>query len=152
MKKIVLIIFLITLSCSNNKVINTHGQSALDIKANKITVFKMNKNDILRIFGKPSTNSMFDENKWYYIERKKINQSIIKLGKQKIDRNYILEVNFDKYGIVESKKLYSLENMNDIKVTEDVTSNSFSDQSYIQKVLNSVRQKIDSPKRNRTKN
>tara|TARA_Y100000591_G_scaffold315346_1_gene322841 strand:- start:2174 stop:2632 length:459 start_codon:yes stop_codon:yes gene_type:complete len=152
MKKIVLIIFLITLSCSNNKVINTHGQSALDIKANKITVFKMNKNDILRIFGKPSTNSMFDENKWYYIERKKINQSIIKLGKQKIDRNYILEVNFDKYGIVESKKLYSLEDMNDIKVTEDVTSNSFSDQSYIQKVLNSVRQKIDSPKRNRTKN
>ena len=152
MKKIVLIIFLITLSCSNNKVINTHGQSALDIKANKITVFKTNKNDILRIFGKPSTNSMFDENKWYYIERKKINQSIIKLGKQKIDRNYILEVNFDKYGIVESKKLYSLENMNDIKVTEDVTSNSFSDQSYIQKVLNSVRQKIDSPKRNRTKN
>ena len=152
MKKIVLIIFLITLSCSNNKVINTHGQSALDIKANKITVFKTNKNDILRIFGKPSTNSMFDENKWYYIERKKINQSIIKLGKQKIDRNYILEVNFDKYGIVESKKLYSLEDMNDIKVTEDVTSNSFSDQSYIQKVLNSVRQKIDSPKRNRTKN
>ena len=29
-----------------NKVINTHGQSALDIKANKIEVSKMNKNDI----------------------------------------------------------------------------------------------------------
>ena len=152
MKIIIIIIFFITLSCSNNKVINTHGQSALDIKANKIEISKMNKNDILLIFGKPSTDSMFDDNKWYYIERKKINQSIIKLGKQKIDRNYVLEVNFNKYGIVSSKKLYTMEDMNNVKITKDITSNSFGDQSYIQKILSSVRQKIDSPKRNRNRN
>ena len=45
-----------------------------------------------------------------------------------------------------------MEDMNNVKITKDITSNSFGDQSYIQKILSSVRQKIDSPKRNRNRN
>ena len=67
MKKLIFIIFLFTISCSNNKVINNHGTSALDIKSNKIEISKTNKNDILKEFGKPSSESLFDKNKWFYI-------------------------------------------------------------------------------------
>ena len=38
MKILVLLIFLLTISCSNNKVVNTHGTSALEIKSNKIVL------------------------------------------------------------------------------------------------------------------
>tara|TARA_B100000029_G_C17088102_1_gene783178 strand:- start:76 stop:408 length:333 start_codon:yes stop_codon:yes gene_type:complete len=109
----------------------------------------MNRNDILKLFGKPSTESLFDENKWFYIERKKVNQSLFKLGKQKIEKNYILEVNFNKNGIVVSKNLYTTDNMNELKIVKGITKKEFDDKSYIQKILNSVRQKIDAPKKNR---
>tara|TARA_Y100000590_G_C15631452_1_gene981345 strand:- start:561 stop:1013 length:453 start_codon:yes stop_codon:yes gene_type:complete len=149
MKKLILAIFLLTISCTNNKVINSHGPSSLDLKSNKIKVLIMNRNDILELFGKPSTESLFDENKWFYIERKKVNQSLFKLGKQKIEKNYILEINFNKNGIVVSKNLYTTDNMNELKIVKGKTKKEFDDKSYIQKILNSVRQKIDAPKKNR---
>tara|TARA_B100001939_G_scaffold296279_1_gene270159 strand:- start:123 stop:581 length:459 start_codon:yes stop_codon:yes gene_type:complete len=149
MNKIIILIFLLTLSCTNNKVINSHGPSALNIKINDIEISKSNKNDIKKIFGKPSSESLFNEDKWYYIERKKTNQSIIKLGKQKITINHVLEINFDKYGIVQSKKLYTLEDMKEVNMSKDITSTEYQGASYIQKMLNSVRQKIDAPKINR---
>ena len=48
MKKILLFIFLITISCSNNKVVNNHGFGALELKADKINISKTNKNDVVR--------------------------------------------------------------------------------------------------------
>ena len=67
MKKIIIIIFLFTISCSNNKVVKNHGFNALETKIDKIVVLKDNKNDVLKIIGKPSTVSLFDENSWFYI-------------------------------------------------------------------------------------
>ena len=71
MKKILILIFLLTISCSNNKVVKTHGVNALEKKINKIEVSKTNKNDILNTIGRPSTISLFDKNLWFYIEREK---------------------------------------------------------------------------------
>ena len=78
-------------------------------------------NDVLRIIGRPSTVSLFNENSWFYIQREKINQSVFKLGKSKIQKNNILEITFNNYGIVESKKLYDLDDMNDIKIVKNIT-------------------------------
>ena len=89
MKKIILIIFLFTLSCSNNKVVNNHGFTALEIKSDKIKISQTNKNDILKDVGRPSTVSLFDENIWFFIEREKVTQSFIKLGKSKIRKNNV---------------------------------------------------------------
>ena len=69
MKKIIFIIFLLTVICSNNKVVNNHGLNALELKNDKIIISRTNKNDIIKIVGKPSTVSLFDENLWYYIQR-----------------------------------------------------------------------------------
>ena len=146
MRKLLLIIFLITISCSNNKVITSHGSNALEIKINKIVTAKSNKNDIIKILGKPSTTSMFDKNIWYYIERKTITQSPFKLGKAKIIKNDILEINFDNYGIVKSKKLYIIDDMNKLKIEQKITEKEHGKQDYIDKVLSSVKQKINAPK------
>ena len=100
MKKIYILLFLITIGCSNNKVVKNHGIIGLELKNDKIHISKTNKNDVLKIIGNPSTISLFDENIWFYFERAKVNQSIIKLGKSKINKNNILEIAFDNYGIV----------------------------------------------------
>ena len=152
MKKLILIIFLLTINCSNNKVVKSHGSSGLELKNSKIVVLKSNKNDVLNILGRPSTVSLFDENSWIFIERKKINQSVFKLGKSKINENNILEIIFDNYGIVKTKKLYNLENMNDLKKVKITTRKKYDSSSPISKLLKSLEQKVNASKSNRKAN
>ena len=80
MKILILLLFLLTTSCTNNKVVNSHGSTAISLKSNKIEILKSNKNDVINILGKPSTISVFDQNLWFYIQREKVNQSVFKLG------------------------------------------------------------------------
>ena len=149
MKKILLIIFLFTISCSNNKVVKNHGVIALELKSNKIELLKSNKNDVLAILGKPSTVSLFDEDSWFFIERIYVNQSILKLGKSKIKKNNVLEVIFDKYGLVKSKKLYNVDDMNEFNIVKKTTLKQYDRTSFGGKLLKSLDQKINAPKKSR---
>ena len=105
---------------------NNHGFNSLHTKYEKIIVNKTNKNDIIDIIGPPSSISEFDNNKWLYIERKKVNQSIFKLGIKKIDKNNILIVQFSNIGILKNKKLLNLNDMNDVKYVKNITEKEFS--------------------------
>ena len=149
MKLLFIIAFIFILSCSTNKVKNNHGVSSLNIKFNKIVVEKSNSNDILNLLGPPSTKSSFDINIWIYIERKKTNQSIFKLGKQKIEKNNVLVLELDNKGILAKKKLYNLDDMNDYKFVEKATQKDFSQNSFVYGVLSSLRDKINAPVRKR---
>jgi len=151
MKKYIFLLFLITIGCSNNKVVYNHGLLAIEAKSDKIEISKTNKNDVLKIFGKPSTISLFDDNLWFYIQRVKKNQSIIKLGNTKITSNKVLEIKFNSYGLVENKKLYLVEDMNELKKVKKVTTKEFETTSKLGKLLKSLEQKINSPKTNRKK-
>ena len=149
MKLLFIIAFTFILSCSTNKVKNNHGVLSLNNKFNKIVVEKSNSNDILNLLGPPSTKSSFDTNIWIYIERKKTNQSIFKLGKQKIEKNNVLVLELDNKGILAKKKLYNLDDMNDYKFVEKDTQKDFSQNSFVYGVLSSLRDKINAPVRKR---
>ena len=149
MKKILVIIFLITTSCSNNKVVNNHGINAIELKEKKIEINISNKEDVLNIIGYPSSISIFDENSWIYIERELINQSVLKLGRTKLEKNHILEVTFNNSGVVKSKKFYDLNDMNDLETVKETTTKKYETGSKLGKLIKSLEQKINSPKKNR---
>ena len=151
MKKLILIIFIFIISCSANKLSNFHGSKSLEKKFSSIEKNKTNKNDLVKIIGQPSTISDFNTNKWFYIERLKKNQSLIKLGRQKIKKNNILIVEFDNKGILTTKKLLSLNDMKDIKYLEEITEKEFEQDNIIYNVFTSLREKINAPARKRTK-
>ena len=136
---------LFTLSCSLNKVKNNHGTLSLENKFNEIYVDKSNANDILSIFGPPSTKSEFDDNIWFYIERKKSNQSIFKFGNQKIIKNNVAVLELNNKGILSSKKIYDLNNMNKYKFSKNTTGKTYEKDSYIYGVITSLREKINAP-------
>ena len=140
-----LLIFFITIGCSVNKVKNNHGVLSLQSKIDKISINKSNTNDIIDIFGPPSTKSTFDNNLWFYIERKKTNSSIFKLGNQKITKNNIVVLEIDSKGILMSKKLYDMNNMNKYKFSKNSTETSYQKNSYIYGVMTSLREKINAP-------
>ncbi len=151
MKFIIIIIFLFTVNCSGNKVSNFHGSKQLETKFNIIKVNKTNKNDLIKLIGPPSSVSDFDNNKWFYIERLKTNQSLIKLGNQKIEKNNVLIVQLDNSGIVREKKLLDLENMKDIKYLNTTTEKDFKNESILYNIFSSLREKINAPSKNRSK-
>ena len=142
-------IFIFILSCSLNKVVNHHGVHFLEKKYEKLTINKTNKNDIIKILGEPSTKSSFDDNVWLYLERKKVNQSIFKLGKRRIEKNNVLVLKFNNFGILENKNFYDIEKMNDIKFSEEITESGYSKNSFVYSFLTSLREKINSPVKNR---
>ncbi len=148
-KYIYLLIFIIIVNCSGNKVSNYHGVKSLDLKFEQIETNVTNKNDLIKIIGSPSIISDFNENKWFYLERVKSNQSLFKLGAQKIKKNNVLVVELDNSGILISKKLLDLENMNDIKYLKSETKKEFQSKNVIYDVFSSLREKINAPARNR---
>ena len=145
MKYILILILFFTLSCSLNKVKNNHGVLLLENKINKIQINKSNTNDIIDILGPPSTKSTFDNNIWIYIERKKSNRSIFKLGNKKIVKNNVAVLEINKKGILKKKEIYDLSKMNNYKFLKNTTENTYSKNSYIYGVLTSLREKINAP-------
>ena len=146
---IIIILFIFIVNCSGNKVSNYHGVKLLEAKYDKIEINKSNKNDLIKIIGPPSSISEFDKNKWFYIERLKSNQSLIKLGNQKIKKNNILIIELDNKGILKKKELLNLDNMNDIKYSKSITTKEFKDDKFLSGVFSSLREKINAPMRNR---
>ena len=130
---------------------NYHGNKLLDKKYDIIKVNSTNKNDLLKLIGPPSSISDFDENKWFYIERLKTNQSIIKLGNQVIKKNNVLIVEFNNMGVIKNKEILNLENMNDLKYLKQTTEKDFKQDNVIYNIFTSLREKINAPARTRKK-
>ena len=143
MKNIFLIIlFFFTINCSLNYVSNTHGYRFLETKTNKIFINKTNKNDVKKLIGPPSSVGNFNDI-WLYVERKKTNQSIYKLGKKRISKNNILIIEFNSMGIVSNKKFLRLDDMNDIKIAEKVTNKKFKNDNVLYDILSTLRNKLN---------
>ena len=148
-KIIYFIIFLLIASCNVKKASNIHGISSLKTKSKNIIISKTNKNDLKAFLGTPSVKSNFDENLWIYLETKKTNQSIFKLGKRKTEKNNVLVVYLNELGIVSKKEFYDINNLNKIKFSNDTTENIYEKDAYLYRLLTSLREKINAPFKNK---
>ena len=139
-----------TLNCSINKVSNTHGYRFIEKKYDDIIINKSNKNDIRKMIGPPSSVSEFDDI-WFYIERKKTSQSIFKLGKKKISANNVILLEFNSMGIVSNKSILDLNDMNNVKISNEITKKKFNQDNTVYNILTTLREKLNAPSRNKNK-
>jgi len=142
------ILFLITLllvisNCSLNLVDDHHGVFFLDKKAKKIQVNKSNSNDIVSIFGEPSTKSSFDNDVWIYIERKITNTHFF--GKRELVVNNVLVLEIDQMGLLSKIDFYNIEDMKKLEFDKDTTELAYRKRNFIYDFLSSMRQKINDP-------
>ena len=114
----------------------------LDKKEKKLSVNETNVNDILSIFGEPSTKSSFDNDVWIYIERKITNSHFF--GRRKLIINNVMVLEIDERGILAKKDFYDIDDMNDIKF-DSSRSESLKKRDFIYNFLSSLRQKINDP-------
>ena len=140
-----IIIFFSLSNCSFDKVIKKHGVRNLEKKQSYLKLNISNKNDIQEILGPPSTKSVFDNDLWIFIEREITKKPLIKLGKQKLITNNVLVVEIDNRGILINKEFYDINDMQNIKFSEETTTNLYSKKSFIYDFLSSMRQKVNDP-------
>ena len=152
MKKILLLTLLITITnCSLKNIEKTHGVAKLDDKYKKLVINTTNKNQIFDELGPPSTKNIFDNSIWIYIEKQTKKSSLLKLAKNEDVKNNVLVLEINNRGILISKKIYTLEDIEKINFSESFTSKTEKD-SFVYGVISSLRLKIDSPKRNKKVN
>ena len=146
MKKILFIfIFLFIVNCTLNKVVNHHGVHFLKEKQEKIILKKTNVNDIVKLFGPPSTKSTFDNDVWIYLERKITKGSLITLGRKKLLVNNVLILEIDNRGLLVKKDFLDIDKMNKINFSTNETKGLSRKDNFIYNVLTSLRHKINDP-------
>jgi len=109
----------------------------------KIQVNSTNKNDLVKIFGEPSTKSTFDNDVWIYIERKITNTHF--LGKRELVVNNVLVLEIDNRGLLAKIDFYDIDDMKKLKFDKDNTDITFGKKDFIYNFLSSMRQKINDP-------
>ena len=140
-----IIISLFISSCTLKKVERHHGVHFLNKKQEKLTVNQSNKNDILELLGSPSTKSTFDNDLWIYIERKTDNSSLVKFGNERIIVNNVLLLEISSMGLLETKEFLDLNNMQELKFSEQTTESQYKKNTFVYDFLSSMRQKINDP-------
>ena len=134
--------FIILIACQFQEPLKTHGIIYLENRSQKVIVNKSNKNDIIRIFGQPQATSQNEEDTWIYFERILTKGKYHKLGRHIVKENNVLVLEFNKFGIIKNKKLYTKEDINKIAFLEKKTENKLSQKSFVESFLQSVRQKM----------
>ena len=139
------ILSLIVTNCSFDKVVRHHGVSFLEKKQKNLIINKTNKNEIIEILGKPSTQSKFNNDVWIYIERKQTQSQFKNLGKMKIYKNDVLVLEIDDYGLLKKKDFYNVNDMKKIYIVKRTTEGNITKNSFIYDFMSSLRQKINDP-------
>ena len=142
-----LLILLFIVACQRQPVIKTHGISYLEKREKLIIVNKSNKNDTINIFGQPSTKGMTDENLWIYIERTITKGKLLKLGRNILQKNNVLVLEFDRYGVLKKKEFHDMNDMKEITFTKNITENEIRKENFIYSFLSSIRTKMQQKKK-----
>ena len=138
----IIFFFLFLQNCSLKEPNKSHGINFLENREKILIVDKTNQNDVVKLIGNPHTVSLTDKNTWIYFERTISKGKLIKLGQNVLKKNNVLELKFDKYGVLKNKIIYTKNNMKEVKYSKSETVNNVSQQSFVGKFLGSVRQKM----------
>ena len=136
-------------SCQFKDPSRTHGINALKNKEKILVINKTNKNDVIKLIGRPHSVSVISDDIWIYVERVLSKGELLNLGRNILIVNNSLVLKFDKYGILSEKKIFDLNDMNKIAYSKNETQNTISDQSFVNKFLASIKQKMYGKKKSR---
>ena len=136
LKIFICIMSFVLTSCSPT--IQNNGLSEVKFNKIKIEIGKTSKKDLIRKYGPPIFQSVFNNNIIYYVSHK---TSYKLLDKLKTEKLLIYEVYLDKKNIVENFQEYSEKDALNIEISDKETGDN-KDAVFIWKeILNNMRRK-----------
>ena len=129
-------------NCQFEKVSKNNGINFLENREKQLKIETMNQNDIVEILGKPHAKSISTDDIWFYFERTYTRGELVKLGRNILKENNILKLEFDNYGVLKKKSMTNKNKMNKVKYYKGSTKNTVKEPSFVNKFIQSVRQKM----------
>ena len=142
-----LLVFIILIGCKLQEPLKTHGIIFLENRSKKLVLNQSNKNDVINIMGRPHIKEDEINESWIYLERIISKGKYHKLGRHMLKENNILVLNFDKYGVLKRKKFLNKEDIKKLEFSQKITENELTQKSFVQKFLQSIKQKMYSNKK-----
>ena len=137
-----LLIFIILIGCKLQEPLKTHGIIFLENRSKKLVLNESNKNDVIKIMGRRHIKEDEIDDSWIYLERILSKGKYHKLGRHILKENNILVLHFDRYGVLNKKKFLNKEDIKKLEFSEKITENELSEKSFVQKFLQTVKQKM----------
>ena len=142
-----LLAFIILIGCKLQEPLKTHGIIFLENRSQKLVVNQSNKNDVISIMGRPHIKEDEINQSWIYLERILSKGKYHKLGRHILKENNVLVLNFDKYGVLKNKQFLKKEDLKKLEFSQKITENELTQKSFVQKFLQSIKQKMYSNQR-----
>ena len=142
-----MLVFIILISCKLQEPLKTHGIVFLENRSQKLVLNQSNKNDVIRIMGRPHIKEDEINQSWIYLERILTKGKYHKLGRHILKENNVLVLNFDKYGVLKNKQFLKKEDLKKLEFSQKITENELTQKSFVQKFLQSIKQKMYSNQR-----
>ena len=139
---IITIFYFFLTNCQLSEPKNSHGINFLQNRYEVLLVNKSNMNDVINLLGNPHSKSIKSDDTWLYFERVITRGKMHKLGQNVLKTNNVLELKFDKFGVLEKKNIYNKDKMRNVKISREKTTNVVTKKSFVDKFLSSVRQKM----------
>ena len=141
--KTILYFFLLLFLCNCQPRITNHGNFFNKEKINYIKKTKLNKAEIVEIFGTPSTTSTFSNNVWYYMSQVQSEKAYFKV---KNISNKVLKITFDKSNFVKKYSIITEKDSYDIIISQEKTVSSLqNDNTLIQEFFSIFMRKLETP-------
>ena len=137
-----MLVFIILISCKLQEPLKTHGIIFLENRSQKLVLNKSNKNDVIRVMGRPHIKEDEINQSWIYLERILSKGKYHKLGRHILKENNVLVLNFDKYGVLKNKQFLKKEDLKKLEFSQKITENELTQKSFVQKFLQSIKQKM----------
>ena len=137
-----MLVFIILISCKLQEPLKTHGIVFLENRSQKLVLNRSNKNDVIRIMGRPHIKEDEINQSWIYLERILSKGKYHKLGRHILKENNVLVLNFDKYGVLKNKQFLKKEDLKKLEFSQKITENELTQKSFVQKFLQSIKQKM----------
>ena len=136
LKIFICIMSFVLISCS--PIIQNNGLSEVKFNKIKIEIGKTSKKDLIRKYGPPIFQSVFNDNIIYYVSHK---TSYKLLDKLKTERLSIYEVYLDKKNIVENFSEYSEKDALNFKISDKATGDDKNSVFIWREIINNMRRK-----------
>ena len=141
--KVILCFFLLLFLYNCQPRITNHGNFFNKENIKYIKKSKLNKAEIIEIFGTPSTTATFSDNVWYYMSQVQSEKAYFKI---KNISSKILKITFDKNKFVKEYSILTEKDSYDITISREKTVSSLQkDDTLIQEFFSIFIRKLETP-------
>jgi outer membrane protein assembly factor BamE (lipoprotein component of BamABCDE complex) len=126
---------IIALGTACSPIVDQRGNLPSEEQIVQIVPGNAKRDDVLAIFGTPSTSTNYDQEIWYYISGRTETKAFLKPAE--VERKVIV-VKFDKKGMVTDVKTLGLEDGKEFKKVDRVTPTSGSEMTFLEQMFGNM--------------